>query len=150
MAVQSFDRLSAQHKQKIEAASQQYQPSSAPLILHGIATFLGLPAAGVALLGRVSIPNSNVKAVGLAVGAFAAVVAFAIHFYKFNQKQDRAMINGLSSLITLELGLKNHITVEYNGKKYTLYVSHFFDKTPNPNKTVACKRSLSDLLDKSF
>ncbi len=141
MAIQSFDRLSAQHKQKIEKASIPYKPSPAPLILHGIATFIGLPAAGIALMGRVSSPISNVKTAGLALGAVAAVVAFAIHSYKFSQKQDTAIMLGLDSLIRSKLGLNNYIRVEYNGEKYRIYSS-----VAN-SKTAACNTPLSDLLD---
>lgn len=141
MAIQSFDRLSAQHKQKIEKASIPYKPSPAPLILHGIATFIGLPAAGIALMGRVSSPISNVKAAGLVVGAVAAVVAFVYHYYKFSKKQDMAMMDGLDSLIRSKMGLNNYIRVEYNGEKYRIYSS-----VAN-SKTAACNTPLSDLLD---
>ncbi|MGD0664482.1 MAG: hypothetical protein ABSA17_01965 [Rhabdochlamydiaceae bacterium] len=142
MAIQSFDRLSTHHKQKIEEASIPFKPSSAPLILHGIATFLGLPAAGVALMGRVSSPVSNAKAAGLTMGAIVALVAFGVHFYKFSQKQDSAMMLGLDSLIRSKLGLNNRIRVEYNGGEYTLYSG------ADPSKTAACNTPLSTLLGK--
>lgn len=143
MAIQSFDRLSAHHKQKIETASIPFKPSSAPLILHGIATFLGLPAAGVALMGKVSSPISNVKAVGLAVGAVAAVAAFVLHVLRFSKKQDWAMMQGLQSLIKPKLGQNQHISFEYNGREYMIYRR----TRPGP-QTVQCNTPLSTLLGK--